>query len=299
MLEAFEKYDELAFGPFVGELGWEVARWSAALHSFKKKFPDKKIYISTREDRVDLYHWADSISTFTISGDYQNYRPNMYRLDGLPDQKLKEMISTFQSQYPKTKLITPPYREPKRDIFNIKDMDFNFEVRPQNKIIIETILSKYPKRLPIVISPRNRTDMSSNTRNWKHENWEKLYDMIDNTHRYICFIVGKTGTYIKPKGNLDSFALLENLCTPIYQVSLIGLTIEAIRHSTVTVGQQSAIPVLSNLLRIPTIMWGHEKHRHVVLENHYNTKCEFFAEKTNMYITPPELIFNEIKTMVG
>ena len=84
------------------------------------------------------------------------------------------------------------------------------------------------------------------------------------------------------------------MISTIKNISLIGLTIQAILSSKLTIGQQSSIPVLSNYLRTPTIMWGDEKHRHQVLENPFNTPCTFFEEKSSNYITDPKLICNKI-----
>ena len=84
--------DKIVFGPFIGELGWEITRWCGFVRWFKTKNLKKNIVAVTRADRVDLYHkYVDNIMTFEIEGDYLNYRPNMYRLDFFPEENYQKL----------------------------------------------------------------------------------------------------------------------------------------------------------------------------------------------------------------
>lgn len=291
--------EKIVFGPFIGELGWEITRWCGFVRWFKTRNLKKRIVAVTRSDRVDLYHkYVDNIMTFDIEGDYSKYRPNMYKLDFFPEENYQKLLNEVKTNFKDYYIASPPRFTNNRQIFNLEMTDFNFLPRESNISIITSILKANQGRIPIVISPRNREDLGEDVkriRNWKKEFWYELFDLIENTGRYLCFIVGKSPSYVRPDKDKKSFVILEDfMLSTIKNISLIGLTIQAIMISKMTLGQQSSIPVLSNYLKIPTIMWGDEKHRHQTLENPFNTPCEFFEEKSSDYITDPKLICSKL-----
>lgn len=294
--------DKIVFGPFVGELGWEITKWCGFVRWFKLKNPKKTIVAATRTDRIDLYYkYVDNIITFEIEGDYSKFRPNMYRLDFFPEEKYNKIISEVKKNFKDYYIASPPRQTNNRQIFNMEMSDFNFITRENNMSIISSILKVNKGRIPIVISPRHREDLGEDVkrvRNWKKNYWHELYELIEKTENYVCFIAGKSPSYIKPDKSLKSFVILEDLLLPtIKDISLIGLTLQSIIVSKITIGQQSSIPILSNYLKTPTIMWGDEQHRHQVLENPFSTLCEFFEEKSSDYITDPKLICSKLMKM--
>lgn len=306
MVEKFDindllKYDRIMFGPFLGELGWEIRRWSGFVRWFKKTYPNKVVHAATRSDREDLYYGAvDDVVTIDIEGDYTKYRPNMYRLDFFPPVEKKNLISAIKSTYRSFNFYEPPITLD-RNYFPLEQMDFNFTPNEDSKEIINRCVNRKFAKIPILISPRHRVDLEGENirvRNWKMEYWFELYDLLERTKRFVVLVAGKTPSYIRPiEGKHKSFIILEDLIRPTERTSLIGLTIEAIKNVKVTVGQQSSIPVLSNLLGTPTLMWGDEDHRHKVLENPFNTKCWFFKELDANYKTDPKLICSKIIEM--
>jgi hypothetical protein len=118
-----------------------------------------------------------------------------------------------------------------------------------------------------------------------------LYYLLSQ-EKVLVFIAGATPSFIKPSVKMDNFVVLEEL--DVYkETTPIGLTIEAIRYSKLVVGPQSAIPVLANLLKTPTLMWGHEQERHQKQQNHYNTPCTFLVDME--YTLHPTLVMSAIK----
>jgi len=298
--EDLDGYSEFVFGPFVGELGWEIQRWAGYVRWFKQQNPEKKVYIVTRKGREDLYEGSvDGISSVIFNEDYtQALRPNMYRLDGLQQVYYDSIISDIRGWFPNAFLVRPPNSN-RRDFFPLNEMDFEFTPRENNYKIITYILNEHTTRIPVVIAPRHRLDLgkTNRPRNWIVAYWHSLYETINNTEGYVVFIAGKNPSYVRPQNkSLSAFYVLEDLVQDVPDVSLIGLTIEAIKSSIVTIGQQSSIPVLSNLLGTPTIMWGDEKKRHRDIENPRNTQCTFFKEPSACYTRLPESIFSALTT---
>lgn len=284
--------ESICFGPFMGELGWELFRWAGFIRNFKTKNPNKKIFCSTRKGREDIYYGSiDDIHTFKIQGDYISARANMYRCDFINCNEYKRIMISAKNKFRTAFFIEPPKNISYRNFFSYDEMDFNFTPRRENLKVIKSILQEHTKRIPICISPRYRIDSLKPTRNWKKEYWNVLFTIIKQTNKYLAFILGDTKSIIVPEKD-KSFIVLEEIRAN--KTSNIGLTIEAIKNSALTIGQQSALPILSNYLKTPVISWGHEKIRHQILENPMNTKCIFFEELSINYNTSPNLIFEAI-----
>ena len=287
-VEKLSSHNKIVFGPSLMELGWEIMRWSGFITWYKKKYPKKEIAVVTRADRLDLYYNnVDSIVPINIEHDYEKYVPDMYLLRNFPDETYKMLIQKIKQQF-KGYFIFETNMLPSSDkhIFDYDIMDFNYTPRIENTTTISNIIVDNINRIPIVISPRQRIDR--NDRNWGTENWNKLFELIEKTNSFLVFISGKSPAYTKPNSQYKSFCILEDLVDD--NTSLIGLTIEAIKRSSLTVGTQSAIPILSNLMKTPTLMWGHEKDRHQKNENIFDTKCIFVIDRE--YKVDPQLIFD-------
>lgn len=283
---------KIIFGPYLGEIGWEMTRWSGMVRQYKRLNNNKLIYVSTRKGRQDLYYNSvDEIHTFVIKDDYIKYRPNMNRLDFWPKEELDNLIYSLKSEFKNFHICLPPMHSPDRNFFRKDQMDFNITPNPSNIKVIKEILSKHNNKIPICISPRHRIDSPKPTRNWPKQYWYDLFKNIKNTNKYIVFIIGSISSMVIPPED-ETFIVVDRIKEE--NTSNIGLTISAIKNSVVTIGQQSALPVLSNYLGIKTIMWGNEKTRHQTLENPMNTRCIFFEELSVNYNTDPRLIFGTI-----
>ena len=140
----------------------------------------------------------------------------------------------------------------------------------------------------VILAPRYREGFK---RNWPH--WTNLYDLISNNEmlmkKYNFVIIGKDPDYIPDSLNrfFDINMIEQNINT-----STIGLTIECLKKSVLTVGSQSAIPNISLLFGVKTIEWGHQKHLHTVTYNIKKTKVTFFEDAK--YKISPDTIYKEI-----
>jgi hypothetical protein len=289
-------YDTYIFGPFIGELGWELFRWSGYVKWFKHKHKNAKNIVSTRKSRKDIYHgYCDEMLLFDIDGDYSIFTPNMYRLDNDTldnDTYVLKRLQDDLAQYD-AKIIHPPYGSHDKHIYDNHNL-MEFKTIEHTKEYIESLIE--PKRIPIMISPRHRTDLKTNNpRNWNVEYWEEFFNKLSNYDKLQIIIAGdKESTYI-PLNKNDYIILHEHCISGIH--SNIGITIEAIKLCKCVIGQQSAIPILSNYLKTPTIMWGDQKYRHSVVENPYNTRCIFLDEYG--YNLQPSTLFYFLKEMIN
>ena len=135
--------DIICFGPSTMELGWEITRWSSFIRWFKKRYSHKKIYVATREDRIDLYYGAvDDVFTFKIKGDYEKYRPNMYHLDFFPKTEYENLVVDVQKVFPKAFIFRPPITN-NRNFFPKENVDFKYTPREENKMIINLMRNRF------------------------------------------------------------------------------------------------------------------------------------------------------------
>lgn len=300
--DSLKRYSRILFGPFVGELGWEIKRWAGFIRWFKLKNPNIIVEVCTRENRKELYtNCVDAVTTFEIEDDYDKYRPNQYNLDFYPDEKYQILLQYIKTTYPDYHIFESPRRTGNKNYFDPAKMDFNFNPTDPSIILVNTILKQNDSKIPIVISPRHRIDMkkTSGLRNWVDSYWNDLYNLIERHKKYVALVVGFGDTYKKPNQDNSSCYCLEHYIDESSGINSMGLVLAAIKKAKVMIGQQSALPILANHIGTPTIMWGHEQHRHQVLENPLNTRCIFIPERTTDYCTNPSIIYESIQKILG
>jgi len=288
-----KKLKAIILGPFLGELGWEIMRFSPMLPFLKNKYPKFKFIIFTRPDRFDLYgSIADILVPLRIKNE-KKYIQDCFRLTSFPNQNYKKLINAIYDKYSKNfEIVNHIYPDVSRNKFRQKNqfskLVYDWYPRKRNKELMESYIPK--DRKIIVIAPRFRKGLK---RNWKY--WNEFYELILNSklnEKFNFVICGKDPDYIKsPKGfyDLNSIKLDSNS-------SLIGLTIEVLKKSILTIGTQSAIPNLSALLKTPVLEWGHEKKAHSKQYNKKNTKIYFFDDFK--YNIKPKIIFEKMKEIV-
>lgn len=277
IFKSLEKYDEICFLN-VGEMGWEIFIISPIVKLFKKTFPNKKVFIATRENRKELYNYLDDYFYFNIPGDYKTVTPRTNTLKATPTDKagrpndlntdkifttLKESIKV---KYPNVFFFSfenLPFM-PNPDL-NFLEFDFSFNVDPINTEIINNIINKYSDKKIVTMFPRHRVDLAH--RNWKESSWKSLYKKLDEETDFLFFISGSSPSYIKPPKKYKNMITLEDLITNYPKASILGLTIEALKRSEFSFGPQTAGILISNILKIPTIYFGKEE---ILVSEKYN-----------------------------
>jgi len=277
----------------VGEFGWELLRMAPhVLWTKRKKYNNKvKLIVCSREDRYDFY--GDDVDIFHP---FQPYNPDMkqdcFKLTGFKDKEYYDffnyLVRLYSKDYNIVEKICPKIdgrKYTQKNQFSQKQMDYNFKPRINNaKWCYHAIQENNPL---IILAPRYRKDMP---RNWPH--WQEFFDLIEPLREdYNFFICGKDPDVISDKKsryyqitNIDS--------NNKYEISLTGITIELIKRSILTIGSQSGIPNLSNILGTPTLQWGNEKHEHTKTYNINNTETIFLEDKD--FNIDPKIVFNEL-----
>jgi ADP-heptose:LPS heptosyltransferase len=277
----------------VGEFGWELLRFCPhVLWNYRIKYKRKvKLIVCSRQERYDLYGKdVDVFHPFTL--DEPGMKQDCFKLTGFRDQDYYDYLNTIVQLYSKKyNIIDKIYpsienrKYTQRTQLPMNQMDYNFNVRESNKDIYKFM---YKNDKPsIVIAPRYREGVK---RNWPH--WKEFYDLIEPYKKYFNFIIcGK-----EPDVILDDRYYKATYANPDWdheeEWSLVGVIIEIIKNSVLTIGSQSGIPNLSNLLGTPTLQWGHERHEHSKTYNVKNTETIYIDDP--LYNIDPHKIIKEM-----
>lgn len=291
-LSALDKFKTIIFGPFIGQLQWELLNWCGFIRWYKLNNPDKTIIVSTRQDRADLYtDVVDDLVLFNIDKDYIEKSPNGYDCFGFSIDSYNQLKNHLLHTYKKSFIFEPKLYQNNENIFSKKEMNFEFKPNKVNKQIIHNILEKNKDRIPITFCTRNRND--SPYKNWGSARWRYLFEPIERSGRFICFVSGIQGSYYTSQNpnfyNLDDYSNSEINTTPI------GLSIEAMKSSRLTVGANCSGIILSNLLGIETLTWGHINTKYFVDYNPKRTKCTCLDDR--LYKMDHTVIWNFIKKL--
>jgi hypothetical protein len=289
------------FGPFVGEMYWEAARFAPMLPFYKKntyKGKNVKFIILTREERFDLYGcYADILIPLRIEGDYQNKQPNCFRLNNYPIENYHKLASKFKNRYSKRfNVIKHIYPDVSKKNFLNKNqylkqnMIFKYKPRKENYELVESYISD--NKPLVILAPRFRKGFK---RNWG--NWLAFYDRLaadkflnDNFRFIIC---GKPGEYV-PDEKKRFYDM--NDITVGKSSSLIGLLLVVMEKSVFTFGSQSAIPNISLLYGVEVLEFGCQKQLHTKTYNIRNTPITFIENK--QYDISVDKIFPEFKKLL-
>lgn len=293
------KKDAVLLGPFVGELYWEIARFTPLLPYMKnKEFKNRDItyIILTRKERFDLYgKYADILVPLNIEGDYQNKFPNCFRLNNFSGRSYQKIINRFnlkyKEQYNIIKHIYPNLTGNKfmnKNQFPKNKMIYNYQPRKENYHIVEEYLPDNKKPL-IILAPRYRKGFK---RNWG--NWNEFYDLIfqdkDLMNNFNFIICGKSDEYVPDNKNrfLDMTKIsLGN------KSSLVGLLLAIMEQTYLVVGSQSALPNIGLLYKVEVLEFGCQKRLHTKTYNIHNTPIEFIDNKK--YNIPAIKLFKRLK----
>jgi len=285
-------------GPFIGEMFWEFFRfvpfivWNRLVKY--KKYPEIKFIILTRPENFDMYGlYADIFIPLRILGDGDEYFPDSYRLTNFPQEKYDLINTIFHQKYSREYEIIDHIKPniekgffSQKNQFPKEKMIYDYKPRKENeKIVYNEIINDKPM---VVLAPRYRSQMR---RNWYH--WDKLYDLIYNSEmmeKFNFIICGKSPDYFPDKKN--RFKDINKISLNCYS-SLIGLTIEILNKSILTVGSQSAIPNISLLMGTEALEWGHQKELHTQTYNIKNTKVEFLED--HKYKVDSNVVFEKLK----
>lgn len=141
-----DKQEVFLFGPFIGDLNWEIYRFAGYAIHLKKENPDIKLIVLTRDSRFDLYgKYADILVPLNIRFD-EFHKSNKFRMDNYPKESYTLIARYFLGKYnDRFKIINHFY--PSIDwTYSLKwqfprdQMDYDFKPRPKNFEIVGSFL---------------------------------------------------------------------------------------------------------------------------------------------------------------
>jgi hypothetical protein len=277
----------------VGEFGWELLRVAPhVLWNYRTKYKKRvKLIVCSRQDRYDFY--GEDVDIFhPFDQDRYEMKQDCFRLTGFKDEYYEDyfnsLVQLYSKQYNIVERIYPIIsnkRYTQRTQFPLHQMNYNFKPRHNNKEIYDLI---YKNDKPsIVLAPRYRRGVP---RNWPY--WREFYDLIEPLKEDYHFVICGKEPDIVYDDRFDSAVIASKNWGEDEEWSLVGVIIEIIKQSILTIGSQSGIPNLSNLLGTPTLQWGNEIHEHTKTYNVKNTETRFIEDK-NFNIAPCE-VYNEL-----
>ena len=272
IINEYSMNSNIIFGPFIGDLLWEVCSWAPFIHYLKTVNPDKNIKVCTRTDRIDLYYGiCDDFILYNIEGDYTELIPEGCNIKNINTVTRSDIMGFSKKKG--FKQISPVMRWRGENFFFKKNIVLdNYRYHPNNKELLQEMLDKRVAYNNITLIPK----FSSRTENKiKQEKlWDELFEKISTYENYNFLIVGKNGSYFKPKIKSENIFILEDMKPhPSNYTSLIGLTMCSLENSILGLGEFCGNVALGYLLDCNTITWGDENEIEK-FEKQWNNKCE-------------------------
>jgi len=132
------------FGPFIGELYWEMYRFAPYAISLKKRFPDHKLIVFTRSRSFDLYgRYANIFIPLKIDSKYQEkkFTINKFRVS-----EYKWLCRYIKRKYRNVyKIVDHCAPQIEGFMYKVKwqyprkDMDYNYKPRCGNSDIVNML----------------------------------------------------------------------------------------------------------------------------------------------------------------
>lgn len=255
----------ILFGPFCGELGWEVARWHAHLKWLRENgYKDDYIVACSYPDREAFYPEADKFVSL----------PTPFLAKGYP-------VSGYiiYPQWPRTKIIEEMRKvaeqvkvENRCDEIISPWLKLGTEERPVpiDNQIFQKLEPKSKRKFgfdlsnSIVVFARGRKDIAP-YKNWKEDVWIRIVTWLRNKG-YLIVLAGK------PSGNLLADYVAEGVINKIKEDSTIDLILDLMSQSKFVLGNVSGTMHLANLCMCESIVFGPVKDTAGgLLENRFTT----------------------------
>lgn len=299
--ETIRIHKNIIFGPFIGELDFELYHWSPYIKHLATT-TDKNIKVITRYNRMDIYNncmSSDNIETFKLDGDYDYVKPLFDRTT--PHDTDQNIINVYLDKIhkdnPRHIIITPSSFDNRLYLNKLGfNPEYNIKPRRENRKYMNTLMAKKTGNLiPITIIPRHRHDIDK--KNWGKNRWVELFNLLTRSKKFFIFVAGCSPTVTEYNyGYHNRTELLEKYNDPTKKISTFGLTYEAMRSSRLVIGPQTALIKVANQLEIPVLTWGNHEQKYTK-EFAFNNKNITFLN--TVYGDPsPKDIFDKLKNIL-
>ena len=293
ILKELEPNEEIVFGPFLGSLEWEMLRWMGFVRWYSTRFPDKRIIVSTRYDRRELYNEIRAeIDLFKIP-DSIICIPEGYSVRNFPKLSYNKLIDDIKIEFPKAYIFDPFNYHIKRNMFSLSQMDFKFNSSKSSINIWNQVCGKFSEgRKCIVIETNCGT---SRLNNWGEKRWTELIRLLKNTNKYFIIIVG-FNTYARPFVKDKDIVILNDYVSDYFNTSKIGLTMEVIKKSELVISTTpSDVILLSNLMKKRSFFWGDHCEKYSNELNPFLIDVHFLKDRDYNY--SPLAAFQKIENL--
>lgn len=247
----------ILYGPFCGELGWEVARWHAHLKWLRENgYKNDYIVACSYPDREAFYQEADEFVPLS-----QEFLDKKYSVSG---------YIIYPSGWPRPKIIEEMRKtaEKVKKENNCEDiiapwLKLGTEERPvpmNNQIFQKLSSIKRREGLlgtgmfeSVVIFARGRKDIAP-YKNWKEEVWEEVIEWIKD-RGYLVILAGK------PSGNqlVNYDCNNTKVLNMISEDSTIDFILDLMGRAKYVMGNVSGTMHLANLCMCESIVFGPAK----------------------------------------
>lgn len=235
------------FGPFVGELSWEIYRFAPHVIYSAKRNPKVVIVVFTRPERFDIYgSYADILVPLKV----EESKQECFKSSGIPLWEYNWIAERLKLKYlKKFNIAFHQYPNISGEQYRLKwqfsrsKMSYEFKPRVENDIVVDELMRGLRKKIIVV-------DLS-----WVKETETKkeILDKLTNLLEKRMFVVyDEDLSYLGKYAGL--FLTAESFPLDGARVTLLGCMISLLRRSFVTVGNLSSpISHLSLLLKTPLL----------------------------------------------
>lgn len=264
----------LVFGPWMGEFGWELARWNPACRWIAEQHPNEKKYAIGPRGHGVIYEFVDEYYDF--DEDFKYY-PNMQSA-AYDDKKFDKYIKLMKSL---GKQVSPAIVGFNRK-FELSAIRFN----GTKKDLIHKLVEG---RSLICLFPRQRSHMSN--RNWPIEKWVNVAKHYCRRGYHVMAFGGPEDNALpfKHKYYTDFIGYRESdeLNIAISALNLCKLSI-AIQSGGIYLGLYAANKSLSfglkmHVNRLKSENHLHSRYEYVVVDN-YKFGPQFMIAKAAKYL---------------
>lgn len=225
-----DEYDHIVFGPFLGDLYWEYAKWQSFIRWYTNLNQDKTYEIWTRGSRINLYsHILARVIRCDVGIDdlVKNYEPVGYTLKGLSPEREVNSREGIEDLYTDEVLVYHPPKIERGDFFNPKHMDLNLFFKYETYKLFQQLKYNMGERTPIAICPPDGK-ISGGV-------WEEIYNRFTDSDKYIVF-------RIKERNRKET--ILDNIFPPNFVNTfnyrdIFGMGLCAILNSNCVLGDES------------------------------------------------------------
>jgi len=271
------KHSTIAFGPWLGEFGWELMYWHAFVRKKCKDEQIQKPVVCSWCENKHLYKNTTFYPIYKKDIEPLNTYPNMYFLKYYhSDKKIRDFYNVIKQkikQQSNVAEIVDPVEIHESGLleFGNPRKHQTFEVlKPMLKWQLLNTNTKKPR---IVLFPRFR--QQNTQKNKSAEFWMELIKMLP---QYNFVIGGTEGPYFEKFSNIE---LDSRTLHGTFANSWIDLQLYLLQQSNLAVCPESGTIFLALLSNTPTVAFGseREKERCAKVENIFATPIIYIGDR--------------------